>query len=125
MFGFSEVATSSKKRRNWFAIVFKNFQVAHNCFDFDAVVLIKNLRSVGLELPSNVVFADSMDIMKQVKKKSKGSLLTITLDASVRYFFQEVCNSSRIFLEYLETCKTKFYSIFSPMLIRLLFLLNY
>ena len=48
-------------------VITLDFQVAHNSTNFHAIVLMKNLRIVGLKLPSKVVFADTMDIMSQVK----------------------------------------------------------
>ncbi len=48
---------------------------------------MKNLKIVGLKLPSKVAFADTMDIMSQVKIKSRGRLQKLTLDASMMFFF--------------------------------------
>ena len=31
---------------------------AHNCFNFDAIVLLKNLKMFGLQLPIKVLFGD-------------------------------------------------------------------
>ena len=62
------------------------FQVAHNCFRFDAIVLQKNLKMFGLpELPENILFADTMDLMRDLKQMGiiKGS---ISLKALVKEF---------------------------------------
>ena len=61
---------------------------------------MKNLRSVGLKLPSKVVFADTMDIMSQVKIKSRGRLQKLTLDASMMFFFNNQVRKIDLLTDY-------------------------
>ena len=61
---------------------------------------MKNLRIVGLKLPSKVAFADTMDIMSQVKIKSRGRLQKLTLDASMRFFFNNEVRKISLFTDY-------------------------
>ena len=66
------------------------FQVAHNCFPFDAIVLQKNLKMFGLpELPKKILFADTMDLMRDLKRmgkiKGKISLKALLKEFSIRH----------------------------------------
>ena len=61
------------------------FQVAHNCFTFDAKVLQKNLENFELpNLPKEVIFADTMDIMKILKKRGLYKEKSITLENCIK-----------------------------------------
>ena len=61
------------------------FQVAHNCFKFDAKVLQKNLLAyVSFKLPKEVIFADTMDIMKILKKCGLYKEKSITLENCIK-----------------------------------------
>jgi len=57
--------------------------IAHSCHNFDAVILLKNLREVGLEFPSNVVFVDTMTIMRKIPIGAKWP----SFDSSLNFFF--------------------------------------
>ena len=61
---------------------------------------MKNLRIVGLKLPSKVVFADTMDIMSKVKEKSRGRLQKLTLDASMGFFFNNEVRKIDLLTDY-------------------------
>ena len=62
-----------------------HFQVAHNCFKFDAKVLQKNLLAyVSFKLPKEVIFADTMDIMKILKKCGLYKEKSITLENCIK-----------------------------------------
>ena len=61
---------------------------------------MKNLRIVGLKLPSKVVFADTMDIMSKVKEKSRGRLQKLTLDASMMFFFNNEVRKIDLLTDY-------------------------
>ena len=64
---------------------FSHFQVAHNCFTFDAKVLQKNLEYFELpNLPKEVIFADTMDIMKILKKRELYKEKSITLENCIK-----------------------------------------
>ena len=65
-----------------------HFQVAHNCFTFDAKVLQKNLLTFAnfklSNLPKEVIFADTMDIMKILKKCGLYKEKSITLENCIK-----------------------------------------
>ena len=62
-----------------------HFQVAHNCFTFDAKVLQKNLENFALPtLPKEVILADTMDIMKILKKRGLYKEKSITLENCIK-----------------------------------------
>ena len=62
---------------------------AHNCFKFDAKVLLKNLRMFGLQLPDAVVFGDTCEVMKILVEE--GLIPNIrnnyTLDKLLKHYF--------------------------------------
>lgn len=59
--------------------------VAHNCFTFDARVLQKNLENFELpNLPKEVIFADTMDIMKILKQQGLYKEKSITLENCIK-----------------------------------------
>ena len=64
---------------------------AHNCFKFDAKVLLKNLRMFGLQLPDAVVFGDTCEMMKILVEE--GLIPNIrnnyTLDKLLKHYFNE------------------------------------
>ena len=45
--------------------------VAHNARNFDSIVLKKNLWRRGIEIPFDLSFADSMDIMRKIQQKGE------------------------------------------------------
>merc|ERR1712020_684070 len=67
--------------------------VAHNCFKFDAVILQKNLKKFGLqELPENISFADTMDLMNCLKDQGLLSGRSIALQTLLKIFGTESFN---------------------------------
>ena len=64
---------------------------AHNCFSYDAKVLLKNLRMFGLQLPDAVVFGDTCELMKiLVKEKIIPDIRNnYTLDKCLKRYFNE------------------------------------
>ena len=62
---------------------------AHNCFNFDAIVLLKNLKMFGLQLPNQVVFGDTVDLMKISMKKGFIPRGRFSLDACLSHYFNE------------------------------------
>ena len=51
--------------------------VSHNNLNYDSVVLLKNLNQWDITLPQYVKFADSMDIMNNLRKSTgNGSLIS-------------------------------------------------
>ena len=45
--------------------------VAHNAKNFDRVVLENNLHRRGFEIPANLFYADSMDIMRKIQQRGE------------------------------------------------------
>ena len=62
---------------------------AHNCFNFDAIVLLKNLKMFGLQLPNQFVFGDTVDLMKISMKKGFIPRGHFSLDACLSHYFNE------------------------------------
>ena len=64
---------------------------AHNCFSFDAKVLLKNLRMFGLQLPDAVVFGDTCEMMEILVKKGliPHGRSNYTLDKCLKRYFNE------------------------------------
>ena len=64
---------------------------AHNCFKFDAIVLLKNLRMVGLQLPDALVFGDTCEMMKILVKEGllPNTRNNYTLDKLLKHYFNE------------------------------------
>ena len=64
---------------------------AHNCFSFDAKVLLKNLEMFKLQLPDAVVFGDTCEMMEILVKKGlipRGKS-NYSLDRCLKRYFNE------------------------------------
>ena len=60
--------------------------MAHNGFKFDAINLQKNLAKFNLPtVPTEVEFADTMDIMKILQKRGLYKEKSITLENCIKY----------------------------------------
>ena len=60
--------------------------MAHNGFKFDAKILQKNLANFNLPtVPTEVEFADTMDIMKMLQKRGFYKEKSITLENCIKY----------------------------------------
>jgi len=60
--------------------------VAHNARNFDSIVLEKNLWRRGIEIPFDLFYADSMDIMRKIQQNDgRRNLPNIKLDTSLQY----------------------------------------
>ena len=64
---------------------------AHNCFNFDAIVLLKNLRMFELQLPDEVVFGDTCEMMEILVEECliPRGRNNYTLDKCLKRYFNE------------------------------------
>jgi len=65
--------------------------VAHNCILYDAILLKNNLKRCKLSLPSNIVFADTRNMIKEFRKYPNGvkKLKDEKLETCLRHFLNE------------------------------------
>ena len=64
--------------------------VAHNAKNFDSIVLNKNLWKTDIDIPFDLSYADSIDIMRKIQEKGELCMIFTSLNTDT---FGKSCNT--------------------------------